>query len=283
MCRRLRLSAFILRSLVDPTPEDSTLLGRNFKWSRLFTGGRHTHNMRSRNRYPKAIVDMVVQRYGLKPGMLGADVGAASGRLVALFLEHGYKMVAIEHDEKLRQACSRLQDRWPDLEVCHGTPVATGLSAQSVDFVVSQRGLYWADQPALRREFRRILRPGGVVLFIADSRVYGGAAQTEAYEAILRTYCRGFREKTAAYDLAGAVAAFFHGGDVYEDAFVAKQTLSLDTFMNETSSLPICPHPGDPQYQPLLRALRDYFEYWAKDGVLTIPTVCRVACGRLAG
>jgi SAM-dependent methyltransferase len=251
-------------------------------WKKLFTGGERTHDMRSRNRYPKALVDLLATRFAFKPGMLGADVGAGTGRLSALFLEHGYRMIAIEPDEKMREISNRLRDRWDQFESCHGTMVSTGLNAASVDFVVSQRALYWPDQTAMRREFQRILRPGGPVALITDSRVYSGAAQTEAYENVLRTFCPGFREKRQPYDIAAAVSAFFQGGEVYEDAFVGEHTLTLDALIDETRSLPISPHPGDPQYQPLQRALRDYFQQWAVGESIVVPTVCRVACGKLA-
>ncbi len=256
-------------------------LNLNLDWSRIFTGGKLTHNMRSRNRYPKALVDLLNAHYQLKPGMIGADIGAGAGRLTALFLEHGFNMIAIEPDPRKREACTRLSDRWDALEVCHGTPVATGLGPRSVDFICAQRALYWPDQPAIRREFQRILRPSAPIALITDSRVYGGAAQSEAYERLLRDFCPGFQEKRQPYDIAAAVAAFFDGGEVYEDAFMGRHSLTLDGLIDETRSLAICPAPGDSNYQPMLRALRDFFEQWSVDNVLAVPTVCRVACGRL--
>ncbi|SNT40085.1 Methyltransferase domain-containing protein [Granulicella rosea] len=250
-------------------------------WTNLFTGGRVMHDKRSRNRYPKALIEMLSSRFAFAPGMVGADIGAGSGRLSALFLEHGYSVTAVEGNHEKRDKCEQLRGRWPSLTVRNGTPEATGLATSSVDFVTAPRALYWPDQAAVGAEFRRILRPGGTAVLITDNRVYSGAAQSEAYEDVLRTNCLRFREKRMPYDLTGAVEAFFGRNEFYEDAFMGHQTLTYEALVQQTKALPICPRETDPQYQPLLRALRTFFDQWAKDGAILVPTVCRVACGRL--
>jgi SAM-dependent methyltransferase len=250
-------------------------------WTKLFTGGSLMHDKRSRNRYPPAVIDLLVEKFGFHTGLLGADVGSGTGRLAALFLDHGFNIIAIESDGAKRAECERLRERWQHIRVHNGTPENTGLETASVDFVTAPRALYWPDQEAIRVEVARILKPGGLAMLITDNRVYGGALQSEAYEDLLRSYCVGFREKVLPHDIAGGVEAFFAGGDVYEDAFMGHQSLTFEALADQTRSLSICPRSEDPQYQPMMRSLRAYFEKWSVDGALVVPTVCRVAVGHM--
>ena len=214
------------------------------------------------------------------PGSIGAEIGAGKGRLVELFLKHNYRLFATEEDATERALCERLKDRFPALTVVRGTPENTGLASRSVDFILSERALFAPDLAAVKREFKRILKPGGPVLVITDNRIYSGGRQSEEYTALLRRHCSQFKEKVLPYDIPAAVASFFSGGEVYEDAFVGAHALTLQFFLAQTRALSIYPPHGNPARRKLDADLVRFFERWATNGKLLEPVVCRVACGR---
>ena len=236
---------------------------------------------RAKNSYPAALAELLQTQFGLAAKAHGADVGAGSGRLTANLLEHRYSMTAVEPRVDKRRDCAALKTRWPKLNVVAGTATATGLADSSVDFVTSARALYSPEIDPVRKEFRRILRPGGLVLLITDNRVYSGGEQSEAYEDLLRKHCAGFREKQKPLDI-GALVRAFYGGEVYEDAFVSHDCMSLVEFQTQARKLAIYPAEGDPQQARFEQALKSFFEEWAIAGEIMVPKICRAAYGYLA-
>ena len=231
--------------------------------------------------YTEDLVHLLAGRFGIQAGEQGAYIGSASTRLATLFLDHGHSLVATAATSAGKAELETLKHRWPGFRVTSGTPEATNLPPASADFILSERALHMPRLASIRDEFRRVLRPGGVVVMITDNRVYGGSAQQEAYDQLLRTHCASFQEKTAPSGIREKVAEFFDSADVFEDAFVGRHALSLDGFLEHTTCLPIAPKPDDPAYTPLVKALRAFFTDWAQEGYVTIPVVCRVACGQL--
>ena len=242
-----------------------------------------THGIPSSPRYPAALVDLLHARCHLRPRQAGAVVCNGSLRLAELFLRQGGPVTLVEADPAMRPVIVDLARPFAGARVMQGTPWATGLSGRSVDFIASDRVLFSPQQAAIREEFARILRPGAPVALITDNRVYGGGRQAEQYEQILRTHGNGFREKAQSADITGSVAAFFAGGEVYEDAFIGEQVLTLDELLTQAASLPIYPPPGDWHRAPIESALRKFFRHWSIEGAVIIPTVCRVAFGHLPG
>ena len=89
--------------------------------------GRVEDYERYRTRYPAAVIDVLVERCGLQREHHVADIGAGTGMLAELFLEHGNAVVAVEPNDDMRAACERLASAWPGLTVKKGTAEATGL------------------------------------------------------------------------------------------------------------------------------------------------------------
>ena len=233
--------------------------------------------------YPRALVDLLQMRFGLEAQDEGAVVCNGSGRLAQLFLRHGQSIALVESDPALRESLQELVGGTPGARLVEGTPQSTGLESASLDFLVSDRVLFTPELLRVRREFARVLRPGSPVALVTDNRVYSGGSQVQEYDDLLRACCPGFREKRGAYDVRAAVASFFQGGSVYEDAFISTQVLTLDQLRAQTAALPIYPAEDAFLIAQLDEALTSYFEHWALEDEITLPTICRVAVGCLAG
>src|SRR5215475_15231413 len=148
--------------------------------------GRVEDYEKYRSRYPAAVIDILVEHCGLRRKHLVADIGAGTGMLSELFLEHGNPVIAIEPNDDMRAACEKLTTVWPGFVVKKGTAEATGLEDATVDFIVVGRAFHWFDLERTKPEFRRILRQDGWIALASNSRVRDDSPISKAYESLLR-------------------------------------------------------------------------------------------------
>src|SRR5579883_614801 len=111
--------------------------------------------VRWRPSYPQAALDV------LPPASDVADVG--SGTLTRLLLERGKHVYAVEPNDAMRAAAERTLAGFKGYVSIAARAEATTLPDASVDLVTAAQAWHWFDREAARREFARILRPGGQV------------------------------------------------------------------------------------------------------------------------
>ena len=242
--------------------------------------GRVADYERYRSRYPDEVIEILVDRCGLTREAHVADIGAGTGMLSELFLEHGNAVVAVEPNDEMRSTCERLTQLWPGLLVRKGTAEATGLEDASVDLLVAGRAFHWFDPVPTRHEFQRILRPGGWVVLASNSRVRDPSPQSVAYESLLREYGTDYEANHQRYKISPTVDAFFAGGELFREEFAGEHRLMLDELIGLTQSLSVAPLPGDPRHAGLQAALEKFFSHWQRDGTVTLATLCKLSCGR---
>jgi ubiquinone/menaquinone biosynthesis C-methylase UbiE len=242
--------------------------------------GRVAEYERYRSRYPVAVIEILTARCGLRREDLIADVGAGTGMLAELFLENGNAVVAVEPNDEMRAACERLATAWPGLTVKGGAAEATGLEDASVDFIAVGRAFHWFDHGKAAVEFRRILRTGGWVALVSNSRTRDESPQSVEYEAMLREYGTDYAANHERYEIAPKVNAFFAGGELFREESFSEQRLTLEELVGQTQSFSVTPAPGQKNYEELQSALRAFFAKWQADGVVVMKNVCKVACGR---
>ncbi|WP_035352211.1 class I SAM-dependent methyltransferase [Edaphobacter aggregans] len=244
--------------------------------------GRVADYERYRSRYPAQVIDVLVERCGLTLEHLVADIGAGTGMLAELFLQHGNAVVAVEPNDEMRAACERLAAAWPGLTVKEGTAEQTGLENASVDFITVGRAFHWFDLERTRPEFQRILKPGGWVVLVNNSRVRDDSPISQDYEAVLREHGIDYAANRERYEIAPKVDAFFVSGELFRREISGEQRLTLEELVGLTQSYSVTPSPDHPKYEGMQKALQEFFAQRQKDEVVTIRTLCRIACGRFA-
>lgn len=244
--------------------------------------GRVADYERYRTRYPAQVIDILSERCGLTREAQVADIGAGTGMLSELFLEYGNSVVAIEPNDEMRAGSERLAQAWPGLLVKRGTAEATGLEDASVDYVVAGRAFHWFDPEPAKLEFKRILRPGGWVVLVTNSRVRDDSPQSLDYETLLREHGIDYKENRERYEIAPKINTFFAGGEMFRKEISGEQRLTLEDLIGLTQSLSVSPLPGDPRYPGMQKALDEFFSKWEREGTVVITTLCRMACGRFS-
>jgi ubiquinone/menaquinone biosynthesis C-methylase UbiE len=245
--------------------------------------GRVAEYERYRQRYQaQQILPLLRDWCGLTPQVRVADIGAGTGMLAEVFLENGNEVVAIEPNEEMRAVCETLTERWPKLSVADATAEQTGLVDSSIDLISVGRAFHWFDRARALEEFRRILKPGGWVTLISAGRSREKSPQAAAFEQLLvdhgtdRNYVRG------GYRVHEQLDELFPAGEVRRAEIAGAQQLTREEFIGQTMSFSVVPLPGHPKHEGMLSALQDFFTRYAREGLITIPTICWVTCGRFA-
>lgn len=222
--------------------------------------------VRYRPDYPQAMLAWLQREHGVNPHWWVADIGAGTGISSKLFLDGGYRVIAVEPNAPMRAAAEQWLGDNPHFRTLDGQATATGLDDASVDLVIVAQAFHWFDQDAARREFHRILRPGGLAAIIWNSRRLVGTPFLEGYEALLKTYGTDYTSVAERYADEPQMRAWFGEGYRGMGRFDHGQRLDFDALRGRLMSSSYAPRAGQPQHEPMLHALKELFDACQQDG-----------------
>jgi SAM-dependent methyltransferase len=122
---------------------------------------------RARPTYPPDAVAWLADRLGLEPGRTVVDVGAGTGKLTRLLVPFGPRVIAVE---PVPEMLAKLREVVPGTETMAATAEALPLPDESVDAITVAQAMHWFDHARALPELRRVLRPGGSLGLIWNSR-----------------------------------------------------------------------------------------------------------------
>jgi SAM-dependent methyltransferase len=236
---------------------------------RRFTG-RVALYSRHRPGYPAALFEHLAEVLGIGSGSVVAEIGSGTGILTEPLLERGIVVHAVEPNLEMREAAESQLGRRRGFRSVDGSAESTGLPVRSVDAVLAAQAFHWFRPEEARREFDRILRPGGKVALIWNRRRTTGSFLA-AYEKILEEYATDYRrvDHRRVADPA-ALSRFFGAGGYRSASFDNAQDLDWDGLRGRLLSSSFAPLPGQPGHDPMIEALRRAFEAEARHGLVRI-------------
>jgi SAM-dependent methyltransferase len=130
--------------------------------SRSFGGVADAYE-RYRPGYPP---DAVAWLFGAEPRRV-LDLAAGTGKLTAALVGAGHRVVAVEPDPQMRAVFAQAR---PGVEILAGTAESIPLPDDSVDAAAVGQAWHWFDPPRALGELARVLRPGGTLGILWNSR-----------------------------------------------------------------------------------------------------------------
>jgi SAM-dependent methyltransferase len=243
--------------------------------------GRVADYDRYRERYDANVVLPLLRTWcGLTSQWRVADVGAGTGMLADVFLGNGNSVIAIEPNEEMRTMCAQLHPDAPLLEILNGTAENTSLPDASVDAVVVGRALHWFDLHRTMEEFRRVLRPDGWVIVVALGRTEKGREENGEFERVLREASSTHADTHAAYKVYGQLPGFFDGGEFHHKVILGKMPFDWESLRGMTLSLSHSPRVTSPEFPEFERRLREFFDRYSREGVVTLESRYWINAGR---
>ena len=236
--------------------------------------------VRYRPDYPPALLAWLRDSLGMSPAWTIADIGAGTGISSKLFLDAGHEVVAVEPNAAMRGAAVAWLGGNPGFSAVDGRAEATGLADASVDLVSAAQAFHWFDQQAVKPEWRRILRPGGLVAVYWNSRRLTGTAFLEGYERLLQDYGLDYSSVSERYGDDAHMRDWFGAGLRGMARFDHGQRLDFDALRGRLLSSSYAPRPGHPRHAPMLAALERLFADTAVDGHVDFDYDTRIFAGR---
>lgn len=232
--------------------------------------------------YPAAVLRLLEEECGLVPASVVADVGSGTGLLSELFLRNGNRVYAVEPNREMREAGESLLASYSNFVSVDGRAEETTLERGSVNFVTAGQAFHWFDPPHARREFMRILRPGGWVALVWNDRRTQGTPLLEEYERLLLEYGLDYAEVSSKYAEESMLAALFGPEAPLRKTFNHEQVFDYDGLRGRLTSSSYTPQPGHPNFEPMLRELEAIFRRHERDGRVVVTYDTKVFYGRLA-
>jgi len=235
--------------------------------------------VRFRPDYPVELIGFLHGPCAISPSALVADIGAGTGISSKLLLDAGHPVVAVEPNAAMRAAADAWLGAIPGYRSVAGTAEATTLDPASVGLVTAAQAFHWFDPERTRREFARVLEPGGAVALFWNSRQLDGSAFLRGYEALLRRYCPDYATVAESYPSDERMAAWFGAGLRHRAIFPHAQRLDFEALRGRHLSSSFVPKEGHPDHAPMMEALRELFERDSEAGQVVFAYDTRVFVG----
>ena len=236
--------------------------------------------VRYRPGYPADALRALERECRLAPDDVVADIASGTGIWTRMLLENGNSVFGVEPNPEMRQAGERLLSALPKFTSVAGTAEESGLPGNTVDFVTAAQAAHWFDRERARREFVRILRPGGWLVLLWNERLTDTTAFLRDYEQLLLTWGTDYKD-VRQERTTGAVNEFYDPAPFQERVFEMQQEFDYTGVEGRLMSSSYSPGPEHSNYRPMLRELRRIFEAHAVAGHVTFDYKTRVCFGRL--
>jgi ubiquinone/menaquinone biosynthesis C-methylase UbiE len=203
---------------------------------------------------------------GFSPAWRVADVGSGTGIFSRLLLEHGNPVHAVEPNDAMRAAAESSLAEYAAFTSVRGCAEATTLPDHAFQLVTAAQAFHWFEPVAARREFHRILAPGGSVLVVFNSRRHDASPLMRAYENFLREKAVDYRSVDHRLVDHERLHAFL--GDYLSWRMNWSVEKTLESVVGFSSSSSYAPAPEHPAYEPFYAGLRALFDTHQQNGTV---------------
>jgi len=238
---------------------------------------------RARPGYPRGLLDLLRTHAGLVPGSVVADLGSGTGLFGRMLLDAGHVVHCVEPNDAMRAVAERTLARCPGFSSVDGTAENTGLADSSVDTVTAAQALHWFRPEETHRELRRILRPGGRLVAVWNTRCAATSGFLPGYERLLLRWGTDYREVDHRKTGSRAGLTRFFGHDDFSRAVLPhEQRLDWAGLRARLLSSSYTPASGHPDREPMLRDLRAIFDANQRDGTVRMAYDTEVYYGSVS-
>jgi SAM-dependent methyltransferase len=213
---------------------------------------------RARPGYPEEAVRWLV---GEEPSDV-VDLGAGTGKLTRTLVALGHRVTAVE---PLGAMLAHLRHAVPEAKEVVGDAEAIPLGDAAADVVVCAQAFHWFDHDVALPEIARVLRPGGRLSLVWNTR-----DDREPWVAKLSDAVMG-RETVDDGDTVEPLAASSLFEPVEHATFSFVQRLDRETLLDLVLSRSYCAMQTEAERVPVLHRAGQIFDSHVKEGEIELP------------
>lgn len=240
---------------------------------------RVANYVRYRPSYPAAVAEALIESCQLDDHSVVADIGAGTGIFTRRMLDYNLKVIAVEPNDKMRQAAEQELSHRLGFSSVSGTAEATNLPNDYVNLIVAAQAFHWFKQEECLPEFNRILKPSGRVALIWNKRKVQDSFQ-KAYDELLRSHAPEYTSVNHMNISDQEIENSFAYGTRKVMSFVNSQIFDQDGFLGRMQSSSYTPAPNEPEFPELMIAAKNLFSKFAIDGKITFQYDTYLHVGR---
>ena len=189
------------------------------------------------------------------------DLGAGTGKLTRGLVALGHHVTAVE---PLAEMLEQLRGAVPEARALSGGAEAIPLPDASADVVVCAQAFHWFDQPVALREIARVLRPGGRIGLVWNTR-----DDREPWAATLSETIGG--ESVGENDAEEPIAASGLFGPVESALFAFAQRVDRELLLDLVRSRSYCAVKSPEQRDEVLARVGAIYDANAAANGLDLP------------
>lgn len=219
--------------------------------------------------FPAASLAFLTRSLDLQPGRRVLDLAAGTGKLTRALVRTGADVVAVEPVAGMRAVFASLL---PQVPILDGTAEAIPLPDDDVDAVTVAQAFHWFDPEPALAEMNRVLRSGGRVALMWNSR-----DETSPVEQAATAVIERHRDGTPSHrtmDLANILATSpFEPVDRHHLAWTMQ--VNEPAFLARFLSVSFVAALDQPIRDQVAEELRDVFVAHAVDGLVRHAYTCQ--------
>jgi len=232
--------------------------------------------------YPEGIVAWLQTHYEFPASKVIADIGSGTGISAELFLKKGYTVSGIEPNTPMREMSEQLLKNYSGFKTINGTAEATTLPDQSIDAIVAGQAFHWFDVDKTKAEFLRILTPAGLVILIWNERLTGSSFEKE-YDQLIIKHGRDYVQVDHRNIDTENIQAFFYPQKCHLQVFPNRQVFDFEGLKGRLLSSSYMPAEDQDGYIAMINDLRELFNTYNEDGLITIHYDTKLYSGIFKG
>jgi SAM-dependent methyltransferase len=236
--------------------------------------------VRYRPGYPPEVIDLLKNECGLTPDSVIADIASGTGIFTRMLAENGNRVFGVEPNDEMRRAGERLLESYSGFTSIAGTAEATTLPDHIVDIVTAAQAAHWFDREKARRDFIRILKPGGWLVLLWNERRTDSTPFLREYEHLLLAYGTDYREVRHERTTA-EIADFFSPSRFRSSTLEMRQEVDYAGLEGRLLSSSYTPTSDHANYDAMLRELRQIFDAHQIDDRVSLDYNTLVYYGQL--
>jgi SAM-dependent methyltransferase len=236
--------------------------------------------VRYRPGYPPEVAQLLKSECGLTSDSLIADIASGTGIFTRMLLDDGNRVFGVEPNADMRRAGEHFLSTCAGFTSVSGSAETTTLADHSVDFVTAAQAAHWFDRAKARREFIRILKPGGWTVLLWNERRIDSTPFLCDYEKLLLAYGTDYQE-IRHERTTDEIAEFFTPSPFQRRTFENRQAVDYPALEGRLLSSSYTPTPDHASYDSMLRELRSIFDAHQVNGQVALEYNTLVFYGQL--